>query len=120
MNGLRGQVGCVGNQDADGDFNRTIVNPAFEVVDKPADSQANGDAAGGEPRQRQQTSGDGGDALVNENADGEFKGQQSGRVIDEALAFEDVDDAAAKSEAPRNGSRSDRVSGCDDGAQDHA
>src|SRR5271156_2930582 len=118
MNGLRGQVGCVRNEDADGDFNRAIVNAAFEVVDKPTDCQADRDAARGEPRQRKQATGDGGDALANEYADGEFKGQQSAGVIDEAFTFEDVDDAAAKPDAAGDRCRGDRVGGRDDGAEE--
>src|SRR5277367_5868962 len=103
MNGLRGQVGRIGDENADGDFNRTIVNAPFEMVDKPADGQTDGDAPDGEPRQCQQAAGDGGDSLVNENPDGEFEGQQPACVIDEAFTFEDVDDAAAKSNTPRDG-----------------
>ena len=55
--------------------------------------------------------------LMDHEGCGELKSEQAGGVVDEALAFEDVDDAAGQPDAPGDGSGGDGVGGGDDGAE---
>ncbi len=41
-----GEIGEVGSDEADGDFDGRVVNFGFEVVDQPGDDEADDDAAG--------------------------------------------------------------------------
>ena len=53
----------------------------------------------------------------NEDRDAELQRQQSGRVIHQALAFQQVDDAARQSHLPRDRGGRNRVGGGDDRAE---
>ena len=63
--------------------------------------------------QRYQAAGNGGYTFLNENSGSELESQEPRRVIDEALTFEDVNDAAGKSYTPGDGSCGDGVGGSD-------
>src|SRR5579862_3640980 len=118
VDGLRGEIGGIRDEDADGDFDRAVVDAALEVVDDPSDDEADHDASGGEPNKSKHASGHGGDAVVNEDADGELESEETGGVVDEAFAFEDVDDAFGQSDAAGDGSGGDGGSGGDDSSED--
>ena len=64
--------------------------------------------------------GDGRRAAYGPDGGGELKSEQAGGVVDEALAFEDVDDAAGQPDAPGDGGGGDGVGGGDDGAEHQA
>ena len=53
VNLLRRQIGGIGHQDAEGDLDRAIVDSPLDVVDDPADEQAQANAAADEPGEGQ-------------------------------------------------------------------
>lgn len=48
------EVGGVRHEDADGDFDRAVVDLALEVVNEPSGEQANGYASGSQPDEGKQ------------------------------------------------------------------
>ena len=44
MQPVRGEIGGVGSQNADGDFDRAVIDAAFDPVHDPAGDQADGQA----------------------------------------------------------------------------
>ena len=55
-----------------------------------------------------------------DHGDAELESQQAGGVVDQALAFEQIDDAPGKSDLRRDGGGGHRIGGRDDRAEDHA
>ena len=77
-------------------------------------------AAGDEPGEGQDTARQGGRTPMHDDGGGELKSEQAGSVVDEALAFEDVDDAGGQSDATGDGGSGDGVGGGDHGAEGEA
>jgi hypothetical protein len=61
---------------------------------------------------------DGGGAAVDDHGDGEFESEEAGGVVDQAFAFEDVDNALREANAFGDGSGGDGVGSGDDSAED--
>ena len=120
MNLLRREISGIGDQDAERDLDRAIVDPALDVVDDPADEQAQCNAAGGEPGEGQDAARHSRHLLVDHNGGGELKSEQAGSVVDEALSFENVHDAARQPDAPGDGSGGNGVCRGDNGAEHEA
>ena len=54
---------------------------------------------------------------MDDEGDGELKGEQAGSVVNETLPFENVYDAAGQPDTPGDGSGGDGIGGGDDGAE---
>ncbi len=63
---------------------------------------------------------DGRSFAAHDHGDAEFESEEAGGVVDEAFAFEDVDDALREAEIFGDGGGGDGVGGGDDGAEDDA
>jgi hypothetical protein len=105
---LGGKEGGVAGEERDGDLGQRVVESAPDLCDDPSDGQANSDAAAGgdgEPERRfqeRETSGGGG-------AQSHAVGDESGGVVDQALALDQVDDPSGYAEAPHDGCGGHRV-----------
>ena len=53
VNCICGQINGVRDQNAQGDLDRAIIDPPLDLVDDPADDQAQPDAAGSQPGKSQ-------------------------------------------------------------------
>ena len=115
---VRCQVGSVGNQDADGDFDRTIVNTTFDPVHDPACNQAYGHTGNDQVSQASDAACDGRSFVAQYDGDAEFQGQEAGGVVHQALALDQVGDSPGDADALRYRRGCDGIGGRDDGAQD--
>ena len=117
MDGIGGQIHGIRDQNAERNLDGAIVNSPLHIVDDPAGEEAEPDAAEGEPDEHQDATGHGGHAPVHDNIGSELKGEQARGVVDQAFSFENVDDAAGKSDTSCDGCSRDRVGGGDDGSE---
>src|ERR1700761_8761761 len=120
MNLFRREIKHVGRENAEGDLDGGIFQPALNLLDDPAKHEADEDSPDGEPEKLQETFRDGGNAFLDDDFAGKLESQQASGVVDEALAFKDVHDALRQTDAARNGSGGNRICGRNDRTQQHA
>ena len=92
----------------------------FEPHIDRADGHADEHAADGEPGELEEAAGEGGGGALDDHFDAELKGEQAGGVVEEAFAFEQVDDALGHADAAGDGGCGHGVGGGDDGAEEEA
>ena len=114
------QVGGIGHEDADGDLDGAVVDAAFEQVNDPAYEQSDADAGDDQPEQGQHPLQRTGYSAADDDGDGELQGEEASGVVDQALAFEHVNDAAGKPDALGDGGCGNGVGRRDDCSQDEA
>lgn len=90
---LCGQIGGVGNHDAENDFDGAIVEIALDALDDEGDEKTDGQADDDKVGEAEETCGDGRSFSLDDHGNAKFQGQQSGGVVDQAFPFDHVDDA---------------------------
>jgi hypothetical protein len=90
---LCGEVGDVGNHDAENDFDGAVVEIPLDLLNDDGDNQADGHADADEISQAKETFSKRGSLAADHHGNAEFQSEQAGGIIDQAFAFEDVDDA---------------------------
>ena len=116
---LRHPIGGIGRDQGQHDLDPRIGRPAAQPEAQPADADAVGDFAdddddeGPGGLERRERAGDDG-------GDGEAIEDQRGRVVGEAFAFENDEQAPRNVERPRQRQRRDHVGRRDDGAEQEA
>ena len=96
---VRREIGGVGNQYADGDFDGAVVNAAFDPVDDPARDQAHGQAAKCQVGQPGDAGGHSWSFVPQHDGDAEFQGQQTSGVVHQAFAFNQGSDPLGNADA---------------------
>ena len=120
MDCLRPEIGRIGNQQRDRDFNRSIVYSTLEPVHRGGDDHSDTETAHDQVPKPQQPRCNGGRLISHRESQSKFNRQQPGCVIDETLAFEEICDPPRKADSCGNRGRGDRVGRCDHRAEDHA
>src|SRR3954451_5188352 len=120
MDALRSQIRDIRNHDAECDFDRAVVEITFDALDDEADQDADRDADADQVRDAYEADGDAGSLAAENHGDAELESEQSAGVVDEAFAFENVDDALREAHAVGDRSGGDGVGGGHDGAEDEA
>ena len=103
---VRGNEGRVGREQRDRDLGRRVVDPAPDLRDHEAHRQPDRDPAGRrahelEPRVERR------EAPTHRSGHGHPVGDQRGRVVDEALALDDVDEPARRADLAHDRGRGD-------------
>src|SRR5207237_5948820 len=111
VNRIRDQVRAIRHEHADGDLDGAIVDPALEPIDDEAEHQADADSASDEIAEAEEHERGGRNLSPGEQQHAHLDGEQAGRVVDQALAFEDVHDAAWEPHVPGDRGRGDGVGG---------
>ena len=115
-----GEIGGVGNQYADGDFNGSVVNAVFNPVRDPADDQADNQAAECQVSQASDAAGKRWRLIPQHHGDSEFQRQQAGSVVYQAFALDQVRDPLGNADTLRNGRSRERIGGRDHGSEHQA
>lgn len=115
-----GEVADVGDDEGDGNFNGTVVDPALEEGDKGTDEKADNGSTDEEPDEAKKAGTDCGRVAVDDHVDAELEGEQAGGVVEEAFAFKEVDNALGHADLLGDGGGGDGVSGRDDGTEKKA
>ena len=117
MQGICRKIRRVGHQNADGNFDRAIVDTLFDPVHDPSCNQTHGDTRDDQVGQAQHSIGRSRRFIFQEDADSKFEGQQPRGIIDQALPFQNVGNALGQTDALGDGSRGQRVRRRDHGPQ---
>jgi hypothetical protein len=117
VSGFSGQVGSVRRENADDDFNGSVVDAPLEPFDYEAEKIADHEAGSDEIGEPQSASGECGRTAVDDHGDGEFEGEEACGVVDEAFAFEDVDNRLREADALGYRGGGDGIGGGDDSAE---
>ena len=99
MDRVRPNVCGVWHHQRDGDFDRPIIDPALDPCGRQRDGGAGAETNGDKIREAQQACFEGRRHSSDHQRDAELEGQQSGRIIHQALAFEQIDDPPRESES---------------------
>jgi len=105
---LSRQVRRVGNQQADGNFNRAVIDAMFEPFHNAAQHQTDDHADAHQIRKASERRKNGGIFSGNHHRSCELKGEQAGGIVYQALAFEDVHNPLREADAFGNPGR-DRI-----------
>lgn len=120
LQGFREKICRVGNDDADGDFDRTVFDEPLEPFDHQSDEQADKKAGNDEVGKAQKAAVPGSGTPADQRGDGKFESHEAAGVVDEAFTFKNVDDALGQSEALGDGGGRDGVGGGNNRAEDGA
>src|SRR5581483_5692611 len=110
-NRIGGQIGHVGRQYAERDFDGSVIDAVFDLVDDFSNQKSEHDSNGNEIGKAEQAGGEGRVLASHEQSEAKFEGQERAGIVDQALAFKDVHDAFGQSDALGNGGGGDRVRG---------
>jgi hypothetical protein len=117
---LGGKIRGVRDHDAEDDFDGAVVKIALNALDEESDEETDGDTDGDEVAQAEKAPDYGGSLPLNHHGDAELESEKASGVIDEALAFQDVDDSRGETYAPGDGGGGDGVGGGHQRAEDEA
>ena len=98
------------------DGGRHVLHAIHQPQREPPERRAGDDAAGDREQEGRGNVGDG-EAVRRDGADGQAVDQERTRVVQQALAFEDRQDAMRRSQRAEHGRRGDGVGWRDDGAE---
>ena len=113
---LGGQEGGVAGDQADRDLGLRIIETPSDLADHVSHCQAQRHTAGG-GQQELEAGVEQRERPLDRRHDGDAVRDQGGRVVDQALALDQVDDAAGGAQPAHDGGRRDRVRGRDDRPQ---
>src|SRR5262249_29605938 len=97
-----------------------VVEVTLDALDKESDEEADGESTADKPCETDRSLGDRRSFAAHHHGHAKFEGEQAGGVVDEAFAFEDVDDGLREAEILGDGGGGDGVGGGDDGTEDDA
>ena len=103
----------VGGEERDRHRGDRVADPAADLGDDVADGEPDRDPAGDRAEELEHRA-RGRDALPHGRRDRDLVGDQGRRVVDQALALEDVDDSPRRADALKDRCGRDRVRGRDD------
>ncbi len=118
MQRFSGKIRGIGNKQADGNLDGAVVNTMFEPLRKARENQTHHHADGDEISETADSGAKGRVLAVHHHGSREFQSEQSGGVVEQTLAFENVDDALRQADALGDGGGGDGVGGGNHGAQD--
>src|ERR1700683_4019506 len=93
------QIRYVGDDDADCDLDWSIINMALEALYQSSDYQANGDSSQRQIAQPSQRLADRRRLRAQDHSQAELQREQTAGIVDQAFAFQDVDDASRQSQS---------------------
>ena len=108
---LGGKIGGVGNEDADGNLDRAVVDRALAQLHDEAEREANGDSTDAEVCKTQDAVEDGEGLIADDCRNTELQREKAGGIIHQALAFNDVDDPSRHAETAGDRRRGDCIGG---------
>ncbi len=106
----------IGAEQRDRELRVDVVDPLADLSDHPPDGEADRDAAR-DVDEELDCGPAGRDALADRRRHRDLVGDEGARVVDEALALDDVDQAARSADPPHDCGRGDRVGRRDDRAE---
>ena len=93
------EIGEVGSDKADRDFDGGVIDFRFHVIDQPGDEQADDDGRDNEKDQAAEPFNGAGRVAGNHESGGDLKRKKTAGVIDEAFALDDVSNRFGQAEA---------------------
>ena len=117
---MGGKVRGVRDHDAEDDFDGAVVEIALDALDDDSDEETDGDTDGDEVAQAEKAPDYRGSLPLNHHGDAELESEETGGVIDQTFAFQDVDDARGETYAPGDGGGGYGVRGGHQRAKDEA
>ena len=105
-----------GRDELKNDGGRDVLHTIHQLQGEPPERRTGHDAAGDREQKRRGDGADG-EAVRGDGADGQAVDQECARVVQQALAFEDRQDAMRRPQLAEHGGCGDGVGWSDDGAR---
>src|SRR5262249_33945194 len=99
MDGFGHEVHDVRREETHDDFDRAIIDVDLDPFDDASNDQTDADARGNQVEQSFGAGRQGGRLPADDHRGRELEGEQPGRVVHQAFAFKDIDDATREAQA---------------------